>query len=250
METIETSLSTHEREPTGRRFDGSAIHFDLLVAFEPLPNVVAQREGDDGRLDLEAAVVARHAARRRPVHHEQLVVVPNPPAVLPRLPFCRLAQRTLKVGVAATERVAHHCVRRKDLAFLEMLRSRIDIRLRPGIGISRRYDPVAEEHFQRRRPAVVAPRPQVVGRDHQLHQEHPLPLLLDHLEEDRVRARHRHGRQLDVLVEGQSRTHALSSSVGIHWRAPCPSVPLFPAEGAIRKKRVAEILRGSGGEIG
>ena len=46
---------------------------------------------DDGSPDGSMDIVARHAARRRPVHHEQLVVVPNPPTVLSRLSFRRLA---------------------------------------------------------------------------------------------------------------------------------------------------------------
>lgn len=78
----------------GRQFELArfgVIHSNLLAAFEPFLNVVAERERDDGRLDVELAIVARHAARRKPMHDEQLVVVPNAPAVLPRLALRRLA---------------------------------------------------------------------------------------------------------------------------------------------------------------
>jgi hypothetical protein len=61
------------------------------------------------------------------VHHEQLVVVPNPPTVLSRLPFHSLAQRTFEIDIAETERFANRGAGRENLTVLEMLRSRINI---------------------------------------------------------------------------------------------------------------------------
>lgn len=228
-------------QPVGRQFEFvwlGVIHSDLLAAFEPLPNVVTEREGDYRRRAVDqVAVFVGDAARRHPVHHEVLVAVRDGPIVLGRLPLGRFAERTQEVDVPAAERLVHRRVGHEHLAFLEVFGGRVHVLPRPGVRLGQVHAPILHQEVEHRRTAVVSPRPEMMRRRDSGHRERRSHLGLEAPLNRPIRPRSRLQLHIHVLIEGQSDLHAQFSrwswNTGVSTMLPPTS--LFPAAGPIRK---------------